>query len=232
MMNTIFFRCILSFFFLVHVAFAQTKTLEFSDELCSYKGHYDSRKFTEKQLLSTYSIVGTGYSVDDSGTLTELTARYDSVIREINALDVVDDVYFKKLKEDILQYVKQTQSYKKIQKNAKQTPEYLLTAVQKDSKAWYYAKALNSGGEPLLNAYEALVKSQMEVNAWPQNLWDNYLENMSKENKLDLAFDYVLVYGWWNSANRLIDHVVYDGSQMNNFLKLFIKVDTLYCDEP
>ncbi|KGE13286.1 hypothetical protein [Sphingobacterium deserti] len=173
-----------------------------------------------------------GYSVDDSGTLTELTTRSDSVIRELTALDIVDDVYFKKLKEDILRYVKQTQTLKKIQKTAKQKPEGLLAAVRKDSKAWHYAKALNSGGEPLLNAYQALVKSQMEVNAWPQNLWDNYLENMSKDNKLDLAFDYVLVYGWWNSANRLVDHVVYDGTQMNNFFKLFIKVDTLDCDEP
>ena len=217
---------------LLNIGFAQTKTVEFSDPLCSYRGHYDSRKFTERQLLNTYAMFERGYSVDDSGTLAELTARSDSVIREIIALDIVDDAYFKKLKEDILQYVKQTQAYKKIQKNAKQKPEDLLAAVQKDSKAWQYAKALNRGGESLLKAYESLVKSQMENNAWPQNLWDNYLENMAKENKLDLAFDYVLVYGWWNSANRLIDHVAYDGTQMNNFLKLFIKVDTLDCDEP
>ncbi|TDS12232.1 hypothetical protein [Sphingobacterium paludis] len=232
MVNMVFFRCFVSFYLLVQVAFAQTKTVEFSDELCRYRGHYDSRKFTEKQLLSTYRIVGMGYSIDDRGTSAELTARYESTIREVRAIDVVEDTYFKKLKADMLAYLKQTYTLKKIEKNARTKPEDLIAAVQKDSKAWYYAQALNNGGEQLLKVYEELVKSKMVDNAWPENLWNTYLENMSKDNRLDLAFDYVLVYGWWNSANSLVDHVVYDGTQMKNFLALFIKVDTLNCDEP
>ncbi|WP_437917782.1 hypothetical protein [Sphingobacterium sp. LRF_L2] len=211
---------------------AQIKTFVFQDGLCFYKGYYNSEKYSERQLLDTYVLFNEGHYVDDGGTKEEFIARYDSAIYRIKNLDVVQSSYFRKLKQDVVTYLERTYEFKKIEKSAKDTPEDLMKAIPKNGDAFEYAQALNKGGEHLLAAYMKLVKEQMKKNAYPEILWNNYLSNMEKSNRLDLAFDYVLVYGWWNAVNRLIEHINYDGTQFDQFTKLFVNVETLDCDEP
>lgn len=222
----------LLFFSLLGGAYAQNKIFEFSDELCSYRGYYDAEKYSASQLRDSYALFQTGHYIDDSGTGEELKMRYDSAIETLNNLQPVNNDYFKRLKVDVLNYVKQTYALKIVQKNAKQQPAALVTAVEEGSRAHYYGTALHAGGEVLMKAYLELVRDQMKENAWPESLWDNYQESLKQPNKEDLAFDYVLVYGWWNNANRLVAHIDYDGTQMEKFMALFVKVDTLDCDEP
>lgn len=217
---------------LLSFAFAQTKTWTFDDELCTYKGYYDSKKYTEQQLADTYNLFRTSHYVHDRGTFDELTARYDSVITSIENLQIVQTSYFQRLKKDVLRYLQETYALKKVQKKAKEEREYLITAVTEGTPARKYAEALHSGGDDLLAAYEQVIKEQMKNNSTPEYLWHNYETTMRRADRLDRAFDYVLVYGWWNSANDLVHHINYDGTQMEQFQKLFAKVDTLDCDEP
>lgn len=217
---------------LMGVAFAQSNIFEFSDDLCSYRGYYNAQQYSARQLRDSYALFQTGHYIDDSGTAEELKMRYDSAIKTLNNLQPVNNDYFKRLKVDVLSYVKQTYALKVVQKNAKHRPAALVTAVKEGSRAHYYGEALHAGGEVLMKAYLELVQNQMKDNAWPESLWDRYQENLKQLNKEELAFDYVLVYGWWNNANRLIAHIDYDGTQMKKFMALFVKVDTLDCDEP
>lgn len=217
---------------LLSFAFAQTKTWRFDDELCTYKGYYDSKKYTEKQLADTYRLFRTSHYVHDEGTFEELTARYDSVIQSVENLQIVQASYFQRLKKDVLRYLQETYALKKAQKKAREEPESLITAVKEGTQARKYAEALHKGGDDLLEVYEHVIKEQMKNNSTPEYLWHNYETTMKRADRLDRAFDYVLVYGWWNSANQSVHHINYDGTQMAQFQKLFVKVDTLDCDEP
>jgi|SRR5690606_19454741 hypothetical protein len=216
----------------ISTALAQTKIWTFDDELCTYKVYYDSKKYTEQQLHDTYSLFRTSHYVPDNGTLEELCARFDSAIHRVENLQIVQTSYFQHLKKDVLRYLQETSALKKVQKKAKEEPQSLITAVQEGTQARKYAEALHKGGDDLLEAYEQVIKEQMKKNSTPEYLWHNYETTMRRVDRLDRAFDYVLVYGWWNSANHLVHHINYDGTQMAQFQKLFIKVETLDCDEP
>ncbi len=216
----------------INAALAQTKSWTFDDELCTYKGYYDSKKYTEKQLVDTYSLFRTSHYVPDNGTVEELHARFDSVIHHVENLQIVQTSYFQHLKKDVLRYLQETAALKKVQKRAKEEPESLIAAVREGTQARKYAEALYKGGDDLLEAYEHVIKEQMKNNSTPDYLWHNYETTMKHADRLDRAFNYVLVYGWWNSANHLVHHINYDGTQIEKFQKLFIKVETLDCDEP
>src|SRR5690606_13786014 len=216
----------------VTVSLAQTKSWIFNDELCTYKGYYDSKKYTEKQLSDTYTLFFTNHYVSDYGTLEELNARFDSAIHHVETLQVVQSSYFQHLKKDVLRYLKETSDLKRAQKKAREKSEHLIAAVKAGTWARKYAEALHKGGNDLLQAYERVVKEQMKTNNTPEYLWYNYETTMKRADRLDRAFDYVLVYRWWNSANHLVHHINYDGTQMKRFQKLFIKIDTVDCDEP
>lgn len=218
--------------FSVKVPLAQTKSWTFDDDVCTYKGYYDNRKYTEKELADTYILFHINHYVSDHGTLEELTARFDSAIHHVEKLQVVQASYFQSLKKDILRYLKETSRLKKVQKKAKEKSEYLIDAVKAGTQAREYAEALHKGGDDLLEAYEYVVKEQMKTNSTPKYLWYNYQTAMRRSDRLARAFDYVLIYGWWNSANQLVHHINYDGTQMKQFQNLFTKVDTLDCEEP
>lgn len=210
---------------------AQTKVFEFEEGLCSFKGFYDSKKYTSKQLEDTFSLFNSGHYVDDEGSLEELNESYALAIQGIKNLQLLDIAYFKELRMAVLRYLQETHALKQVQKTAKTDPAKLITAVKPGTVAHKYAVALNKGGEDLLVAYKALVQEQMKNNGAPEYLWDKYLQNMKQTNKLDLAFEEVLVFGWWNNANQLVHHIDYDGSQLEKFLTVFKKVET-DCDEP
>ncbi|QBQ41444.1 hypothetical protein E2P86_09865 [Sphingobacterium psychroaquaticum] len=211
---------------------AQVKTLLFEDELCSYKGFYDSKKYTERQLKDTYTLVTSYGYVGDEGTLAEMTARYTAEIDRLKKLQIANSSYFKNLQQDVLNYVQQTFALKKVQKQAKQNPQALTTAVKKGGAAYTYGIALQNGGTELLESYKALTLQQMKNNAAPDHLWDQYTTTIARADKLEKAFAYVLVYGWWNSANREVHHIEYDGTQSEQYRKLFTKIETIDCDEP
>lgn len=210
---------------------AQTKIFEFEDGLCTYKGFYDSKKYTQKQLEDTFSLINTGHYVDDEGSLEDLNKRYAAAIQQLKNLHLLDIAYFKELRVAVLRYLEETHALKQVEKTAKTQPAQLITAVKAGSPAHKYALALNKGGEELLTAYKELVQEQMKNNGAPEYLWDKYQENMRQANKLDIAFDEVLVFGWWNNANQLVHHIDYDGSQMAKFLTIFKQVET-DCEEP
>ena len=210
---------------------AQTKVLTFEDALCSYKGYYDSKKYTKKQLLDTYSLFNDSHYVDDEGTLAELRARYDAAIKAVKALTPVPTPYFKELQAATVRYLEETYVLKQVEKTARKAPEKLATSVKTGTKAHSYALALQKGGDSLLRAYEGLVKEKMKHNSKPENLWREYQQNMRQTNKEELAFQEVLVFGWWNNANKLVHHIDYDGTQFKRFMALFSKVDS-DCDEP
>lgn len=215
-------------FNLVH---AQEKSVVFTDEWCTYKGFYDSQKYTEKQLKDTYELIN-GVYFNYSEKREEMEKSYAEIKSKLANLSIVNESFFKSLLDSTHLYLDKTYEAKLIQLVAKDDPVVLLRIYQEDADIKLYSEALAEGKTKLLAAYEYLTKKQMEKNGYPERLWDNYQFNIAQVNKYELAFDYVLVYGWWNAVNHRLPHISYDGRQFAAFEKLFTKLETLDCDEP
>lgn len=215
-----------------HLSWAQEKSHEFSDELCLYKGTYDSTLYTETQLVDTYKLVQGYFSLytDDEQQIDEI---YQSMIEELKNLDLVKSDYFNNLRKSYLKYLQETYKVKKVEFAAKNgNAKALKKYYQKNPTVKYYSEALIKGGDELMKAYEHLTKEQMKNNAAPEVLWNEYLRHSKSADAHQYAFKRVLTYGWWNAINNHLPHVIVDGTQFEEYKKLFIKIDTEDCDEP
>ena len=222
---------ILLFSLYASVTIGQTATFEFEDLVCSYRGTYNSKVHSKRQLEDTYRLVQDNFYFSDEGDLDTLEARYLATMKCLDSLQIVDDSYFRLVKDSIQVYLAQTFSLKRAQKLAKVDPSLLISTVAEGSPAFKYAMALVQGGDSLLVAYQKLIKDQMENNAVPDYLLEEYQAVMKRADREDIAFDKVLIYGWWNSANDQVDHVTDRRLMFQNYLKLFLKVNTIGCDE-
>lgn len=212
-------------------SWAQEMTFEFEDELCKYIATYDSNKYTEEQLFDTYKLVQGYYNLYTNDE-EQLEDNYAIIKKELADLQLVITPYFKTLRDSVLHFLELTYKVKKAEFAARKgNKEDLLKFYTEDANVKMYAESLNKGGEELIKAYEYLTKQQMKSNGSPERLWSEYLKNIKSSNAQYLAFDYVLTYGWWNAVNNQLPHVNNDGTQFVQFKNLFIKVETVDCDE-
>lgn len=210
---------------------AQEKIFKFNDELCVYEGVFDSSSVTEKQLSDTYKLVQ-GYYDIYTDQEHELEDTYQNTRTELLNLKIANSTYFKKLRDSLVNFLDLTYKVKKAEFAAKNgNKDFLLHLYQKNPIVKFYSEALFKGGKDLFVAYEYLTKEQMKNNADPERLWEEYITNIKSDQADELAFNRVLTYGWWNAVNHQLPHVNNDGTQFKEFLKLFLEVTTIDCDE-
>ncbi|WP_159635923.1 hypothetical protein [Sphingobacterium composti Ten et al. 2007 non Yoo et al. 2007] len=226
---TIFTTYIL--FSMSFVTNAQESIFEFEDELCQYRATYDSKLYTDIQLRDTYKLVQGYYNIYTDDEL-QLDDTYQIIKDEFTNFNIVKTNYFKTLKDSIGNFLAKTYEAKKIEFAARKgNTAILLNHYQYNPIIKYYSQALHKGGETLIQAYEKLIKERMELNSEPERVWNEFLKNSKSPNAQQLAFDYVMSFGWWNTVNHQLPHVNFDGRQFEEFKKLFIKVETLDCEE-
>ena len=210
---------------------AQEKSFLFEDELCRYEAFYDSTKYSEKQLNDTFKLTQ-GYFNIYTEDEQQLDDTYKLSKKEILGFQIVKNPYFNTLRDSIVQFLDWTYRIKKIEFAARKgKTKDLLKYFQKNSTVKLYSEALHKGGDDLMEAYEHLTKEQMKNNAAPEVLWNEYVKNSKSGQAQQLAFEQVLSYGWWNAVNHELPHINMDGSQMEEFQKLFSRVKTIDCDE-
>ena len=231
-MSKIFFQItIISLVFFQTKLNAQEAKFDFDDELCRYTGYYDSTKYTSDQLRDTYKLAQ-GYFSIYSDEEKQLEDNYKNIKEEISNLNIVKSTYFQTLKDSILNFIELTYQIKKVEFEAiKGNKKSLLKYFQNNETVKLYSQALYKGGDELLKAYEYLTKEQMKNNGSPERIWNEYVNNSKSKQAQELAFKRVLTYGWWNAVNHQLPHVNFDGSQFEEFQKLFSKVETIDCDE-
>ena len=213
-------------------AYGQSKlaVYRFEDGFCRYKGYYDASKFSDRQLDDTYALVESMLYFDGE-TLEDLTSNYNTLKGAIKAYDLVNHKKFVAARDSIIRYLEESYHIQKLQLQAMDDPAVLRSAFEDDSLSKVYTTALNEGGDSLLECYQQLVKEQMEHNANPEELWSLCQSNLQLDEKYDIAYDYVLTFGWWNRVNNLIYHYDNDGTLERGFHDLFERVVTEDCDE-
>ncbi|MCL7989242.1 hypothetical protein M8998_14930 [Sphingobacterium sp. lm-10] len=212
--------------------FAQKKlaVLDFSDDLCIYKGYYDANKYTETVLKDTYFLSRAALYFDGDN-LEELKSSYDTLKNQFSSLKIVQTPDFIMARDSMLRYLEESYDIQQIRVGAADDPKCLKGKFENNKQVQQYVTALVDGGDVLLKEYGQLVKEQMERNAYPEALWKKYEANMKLDHRQEIAFDYVLTYGWWNQVNDLIYHYDNDGTLTEKFYELFERVVTVDCDE-
>ena len=231
-MNKLFSTCVIIFLMCLYAnAQGQDRTFNFEDELCSYKGYFNAGIYTEEQLRDTYKLVQGYYSIYSEDE-QQLDDNYKNTKHELINLNIVKNPYFHALKDSILKFIELTYQIKKVEFNAiNGHKKDLLQHYQHDETVKLYSEALFKGGDDLMKAYAHLTKEQMKNNGSPERIWNEYTANSKSNQAQQIAFKRVLTYGWWNAVNNLLPHINFDGTQFQAFQKLFIKVETLDCEE-
>lgn len=202
----------------------------FMDGVCTYEGLYDSTQMTEDELIATWTLIHDSFYLSPEDPV-ELTLAYEERKGFLTNNKFVQTPYFVELKNNIARYLEETYVVQKVRAEAKEKPEGLLQYHLDNKQVKEYADALIQGGNLLLQTYEQMTKRQMANNADPDRLWAKYLKNMESPDKLEIAFDEVLDFGWWNAINQSIYHYEIGADVYEHYFKLFKEVKTIECDE-
>jgi len=221
---------------------SQNAYYEFSTELCYYKCTFDSTIYSREQLDNTYKYLwfpaynyydATVWNIQDLDTLS--IGANQSVCNEnlfkLEKLAFIDNPYWEKVRQNrILQYLSSCR-LREFTIFAYFYPDTLMYYETVDSTCIFYRNAIIAGGEELLNAWAVLIEEQKKNNANPARVQAEYEEKLNSELKYEYARMEVIMFGWWNNANRLIYHMNIDGYMQMEFEKLFSSW-AVECDEP
>jgi hypothetical protein len=212
------------------------------EELCRYKGKYDSTIITYKQLKNSYDIVFNTWRFDINSkskvlenieeisklNLDTLKCECDKKIKELGNLDVIETKYWQNLKLNKISELKQVCEYSKLAIIAYSNPENLLNFTSSE-ECKKYIYGLIKGGDELIKVWSELIaeRNKENFNEYEYNEFQNQLKS---NNKYIYAQICVITFGWWNCINQTIQYVD-QGSFHNEFRKNFIEIKE-ECEEP
>ncbi len=228
---------LLVFCFAIQLGQAQIKTFKFEDELCSYEGRYNATKYSEKELRDSYSLISTNWylyyndQIAGEAALQDLEHNYQALVQELNGYKIVNDSFFVSFKRSVSRYLEETYIALQAEIKGRLHPETLLQYQANNTEIQYWAQALQPGNTQLFTAFRKLTDEQKKNNSIPEYLEAKYQDIMNSTDAERLAFQEVFTYGWWNTVNHQIHHVIRDGSEMESFHRLFVEIKTIDCDE-
>ena len=225
-------------------AAAQTRAFRWSDEVCEYEGTYDERKVTAQQLQNTgdllltpgpnFAVNSAVFNIEDIAKLdiAKLDAEYATGSTALRKADIINKPYWQSLRAKRQNILEQTYRLARVEMLAFQDPTALRLYNDAPACSTRFADPLIAGGDSLLAAWSEVNLESRKRNGDPDRVRRIYEENLTSSDRLRFAFIEVMTFGFHNCANQLIEYVPIDGSQAEEFKKLFKRVKTISCDEP
>jgi len=234
---------LLTFLLFTNLIYSQESVYRWQGELCGYLSTYDSKQFSENQINNCYlltyqnffriSHIPSVFKPQDLERLNldTLENEYIDKTRMLESLDLPNIEYWQKLRVRTLTELEQVYSLSRITYLGFKYPDYFKDWHFENPCLAKHANALINGGDSLLNDWFNLTSELVKNNCCPEKVWAKYNEQLKSEERLIHAQIYVVTFGWWNCANKYIEYVKTE-DQFAEFLKLFLKTDTIDCDEP
>ena len=231
---------------LVPAAYGQTRTFEWTDELCSFKGTYNSRNLSERKLrntvrltrpgdLSLSSVGATVWNFSEIAELdtTRLDREYNAVKSELENLDIIDTPYWQGARAARLKEIEQVYRLARLTMRAYAEPKVLREYPGSGACKTKFAEPIIAGGDKLLAAWRVVNLDSQSKNSDPARLQRRFDEQINSPQKFEYALVETMAFGWWNCANAEIeyDERSSNGEYHREFRKLFTRV-TEECDEP
>lgn len=222
-----------------------TDTLHWETELCTQIGTFDKSKYSKEQLrgafklwftnnalqISTRDVVFNAkeYSTFDSkGQLLKLEKEYAIKKAAYAAIKLPPGRIWKDLLQNRIKDLDETYELSQLSLKAHSDPSVLL----KNRFAQHcpeYIEALASEDPELLMAAWQRLKARKD--SYTESSFTKYKNSLTPEMRIAAARTDLLTYGWYNCANRQIDHEMPNVNYSEEFDKLFISVE-VECDEP
>lgn len=237
---TIFLSCICS---------AKTASFTWQNELCEYKGIYDSNKFTAKQLKDTLQMIrqknvaqlnSKSYAFQPNQIaeidLQAISKEYKITKQNLNSLEPIPLQEFKQLKQNLLKELDQEYQHNYLTAISFTQPEKLLIKTY-GQQCLAIAQSLNTQDKAILlnNAKLSLQrenKQQLKLGNDPQFLakrTQDFNAKLQSANAVQYA-QIQLIRDWTNCANP---HESTTNQLEQVFRKkVFIQSKEVYCDEP
>jgi len=214
---------------------AQSDMYEWGEGLTSYKGRFDTAKYSYGQIDSIHCYLFEWPS-DILGTCSIWKIeQMDSVSTE-----KIDAFYADRMKTYDNIWVPRTEFWdsliiyrkKELSDIYVASREYLIGFVNPSSllKLDYldcrkYSIAMNGTAEEMLAAWHDLIDEQKKNNCCPENLEAAYQKKLESPFTLKYARLELMKYGWWNCRNQYIYHHEDYYRIEEEFEKLFISVE-------
>lgn len=222
--------------------FSQYAEIEYYTELCGCVAKFDSTQYTRQQLQNTIDYLWWMPNIDTDATglkdvksaeelINDLKTECMQKIERLQTLDFVNDTFWQKLKNEIIEYYISTCRLKEYTMLAYDNPKILLEYDLVDSTCMYYRDALIKGGEAMLKAWAKLNEVLKSNNGYPDQLQREFEEKYNSDNRLTYAKEAIMVFGWWNNANHLLPHIDFSYNYREEFEKFLNNVEC-ECDEP
>lgn len=208
--------------------------------MCTYTGTFDANKYSKKQLENAlkYLIIGEGtigsFSIFTPADLervnkTEVENEFNETLKSLNTLEFPKNTMFDEIKQKRIKEVKRLKLLSLMQLESYSNPKVLNNDNYSKENCTRYTKALIEGGDALLKMRKIMAEESRDDGN--TSAWEQYTEENSSENKLQLARIFVTGLGWWNCVNNSIERVDGDAFHKSVFLKCFSNV-TEECEEP
>ncbi len=222
--------------------FSQYAEFNYDTELCNCVAQFDSTRYTRRQLQNTIDYLWWMPNIDTDATglkdaksarelINELKIECNQRIGLLQTFDFVNDEFWQKLKNEIIEYYASTCRLREYTILAYDNPKILLEYDLVDSTCIFYRDALIKGGEAMLEAWVKLNEVQKSNNGYPDQLQREFEAKYYSDDRLTYAREAIMVFGWWNNANHLLPHIDSYYNYDEEFGKLFIDVEC-ECDEP
>lgn len=214
-------------------------------ELCTHKSKYNAHLYTQDELRGTRQLLQmTGGvllevndvafkpdQIADLSSLSALDAEYQKKKKQLQALKVVNQPYWLKIKKRLTLAMKDEYDLSRINIQAYTNPN-VLKGNRFSKFCPDIVTALNSKDTALLmKTWRALVEEQCKNNASPERLMKRFEEESHDPDWMLYARTELITFGWSNRVNDQIEHVKNDEAINNKFEQLFLETHS-ECDEP
>lgn len=222
-----------------------TAVFKWESELCTHESTFNTRLYTEEELGGTRQLLQMTGSVllgvkdvafkpdqiADLSTLKELELEYQKRRKQLQNMKIVNDPYWRKVKERLLVAMKDEYDLSRICIQAYTNPDVL-----KGNRFSKYCPdlitALTSGDSTkLMIAWKTLVEEQCRKNASPDYLMERFERESHDPDWRMYGRVELVTFGWSNRVNDQIEHVKNDEAINRKFDQLFLNTHS-ECDEP
>jgi len=219
----------------------QTRTFSYELYNCKYRGTYDAKRFTPKQLRDTVKLIdnvaaplatnATPFKLADVDRLdiTKLQAEYGRARFELMALQIIPAPYFQQLKQRRLAALERMYQLSRASMLAYKTPASLAAINWAPECTTKFAQPLINGGDELLALWLDVNMRSRTNNGSPERVRRTYEEQYASPDRMRYAQLEVMAFGWWNCANEKIDYADDAEKQQKELEKALKSVKQLDC---
>lgn len=220
-----------------------TDTMNWETDLCSKSGSFDTKKYKKTELYNTLALLNRYYNGSNLNTKSivfdykdisnldsmALELEYTTLKNRFQSMSIIQQMPWIKLKQTIMNALKEDYDIKRTEMMAYRYPEVLLSHPYSAGCPEMVEALYNLDTFYIFEAWRNLKINQSKKNADPQRILDEYQFQNKLPERLEIAKTELITFGWpcKDRFNDLNDYNLYEEA----FDRLFLSV-RMECSEP